>query len=99
MLLPWAMNGIPEDSETPAVAAPTMVQQPLADLGGGETIREIHQDTPFSMVALTAGDLTATSARVRAKKADGSWGPWYETEQLQGVGAPLELRQSPDRPA
>ena len=89
MLLPWAINGIPEDSETPAVAAPTMVQQPLADLGGGETIREIHQDTPFSMVALTAGDLTATSARVRAKKADGSWGPWYETEQLQGVGADL----------
>ena len=24
MLLPWAINGIPEDSETPAVAAPTM---------------------------------------------------------------------------
>ena len=42
MLLPWAINGIPEDSETPAVAAPTMVQQPLADLGGGETIREIR---------------------------------------------------------
>ena len=64
-----------------------MAQQPLTDLGGGETIREIHQDTPFSMVALTSQDLTGTSARVRAKKADGSWGPWYDAETLEGVGA------------
>ena len=27
-----------------------------------------------------------TSARVRAKKPDGSWGPWYEAEALEGVG-------------
>ena len=32
------------------------------------------------MVALTGGDLTGTSARVRAKHADGSWGPWYDAE-------------------
>ena len=38
------------------------------------------------MVALTAEDLTGTSARVRAKKPDGSWGPWYEAEALEGVG-------------
>ena len=41
------------------------------------------------MVALTAEDLTGTSARVHAKKDDGSWGPWYEAEQLDGVGADL----------
>ena len=66
--------------------APQLAQQPLSRLGGGETVREIHQDTPFSMVALTADDLTGTSARVRAKKSDGSWGPWYEAEALEGVG-------------
>lgn len=32
------------------------------------------------MVALTGSDLTGTSARVRAKRADGSWGPWYKAE-------------------
>ena len=71
-------------------------QQPLTGLGGGETIREVHQDTPFSMVALTAEDLTGTSARVRAKKSDGSWGPWYEAETLDGVGDPTpRLRAAP----
>ena len=31
------------------------------------------------MVALTGADLSGTSARIRAKLADGSWGPWYAT--------------------
>ena len=86
-MLPWAINGLPGDNDArPSLEAPQLVQQPLTGIGGGETIREIHQDTPFSMVALTATDLTGTSARVRAKKADGSWGPWYEAEALEGVG-------------
>ncbi len=89
VLLPWALSGAPGDDPTPQVPAPQVAQQPLTDLGGGETIREIHQETPFSMVALTAEDLTGTTARVRAEKADGSWGPWYEAEQLGGVGADL----------
>ncbi len=89
VLLPWAISGAPDPDERPAKAAPQMVQQPLTDLGGGETVRELHQDTPFSMVALTSADLTGTSARVRAKKDDGSWGPWYDAEQLDGVGADL----------
>ncbi len=66
--------------------APQLAQQPLTGLGGGETIREVHQDSPFSMVAVTAEDLTGTTARVRAKKPDGSWGPWYDAETLEGVG-------------
>ena len=41
------------------------------------------------MVALTAEDLTGTSASVRAKKSDGTWGPWYEAEAMEGVGARL----------
>ncbi|HEY6646903.1 MAG TPA: cold-shock protein, partial [Mycobacterium sp.] len=79
VLLPWAINGLPGDGDNrPSLPAPQLAQQPLTGLGGGETIREVHQATPFSMVALTAEDLTGTSAKVRAMKADGSWGPWYE---------------------
>ncbi|MCV7171496.1 LGFP repeat-containing protein [Mycobacterium manitobense] len=87
LLLPLAVDGLPGDrDDAPGIEAPKLAEQPLAGLGGGETIREIHQDTPFSLVALTSDDLTGTSARVRAKKADGSWGPWYEAEALDGVG-------------
>ena len=87
VMLPWAINGLPgDDSDKPAAEAPQVAQQPLTGLGGGETIREVHQDSPFSMVALTAEDLTGTTARVRAKKPDGSWGPWYDAETLEGVG-------------
>jgi uncharacterized protein with LGFP repeats len=87
VMLPWAIIGLPDDDdEQPSLGAPQLAQQPLTGLGGGETIREIHQDTPFSMVALTAEDLTGTSARVRAKQPDGTWGPWYEAEALEGVG-------------
>nr|WP_197516044.1 LGFP repeat-containing protein [Mycobacterium sp. 1465703.0] len=56
-----------------------LAEQPLVGLGPGVTVREISQDTPFSLVALT-GDLAGTSTRVRAKHPDGSWGPWYQTE-------------------
>src|SRR4030088_2157990 len=56
-----------------------LTEQPLIGLGGGVTVRELSQETPFSLVALT-GDLTGSSTRVRAKRPDGSWGPWYQTE-------------------
>lgn len=56
-----------------------LAEQPLVGLGGGVTVRQISQATPFSLVALT-GDLAGTSTRVRAKRTDGSWGPWYQTE-------------------
>ncbi len=85
-LMPWAITGLPGDEPTAPADDTRLTQQPLTGLGGGETIRELHQDSPFSMVALTASDLTGTSARVRAKKPDGSWGPWYEAEALDGVG-------------
>jgi uncharacterized protein with LGFP repeats len=87
VILPWAFDGLPGDrDEQPLASTPMIVERPLTGVGGGETVREVHQDTPFSMVALTADDMTGTSARVRAKKSDGSWGPWYEAEALDGVG-------------
>jgi uncharacterized protein with LGFP repeats len=87
VMLPFAVQGTPFGHDGRPLADQTqLVSQPLTGIGGGETIREIHRDIPFSLVALTAADLSDTSARVRAKKADGSWGPWYEAEALDGVG-------------
>jgi uncharacterized protein with LGFP repeats len=87
VILPWALPSTPFDEDHRPLAEQTQLsQQPLTGLGSGETIREIHQDTPFSLVALTAADLSGTSAKVRAKKPDGSWGPWYQAENLDGAG-------------
>lgn len=66
IVVPWALSGTGDEHHNPAADAPSLTQQPLDDLGGGETIREIHQDEPFSLVALTAQDLDGTSARIRA---------------------------------
>lgn len=65
--------------EPPRTQDTQLAEQPLIGLGGGVTVRELTQGTPFSLVALT-GDLAGTSTRVRAKRPDGSWGPWYQTE-------------------
>ncbi|WP_193791115.1 LGFP repeat-containing protein [Mycobacterium paraense] len=65
--------------EPPRSQDTQLAEQPLIGLGGGVTVRELSQGTPFSLVALT-GDLAGTSTRVRAKRPDGSWGPWYQTE-------------------
>src|ERR1700733_13455637 len=89
VILPWAADTATGHREQPARPGDTqLAQRPLVGLGGGVTVREISQTTPFSMVALTGGDLGGTSARIRARHADGSWGPWYETEALAGPGGP-----------
>lgn len=84
-MVPWAINGLPGTARQPAPSAgdTVLAQQPLAGIGGGETIRELRQAEPFSMVALTGSNLTGTSARVRAEQPDGSWGRWYTTEQFE----------------
>jgi uncharacterized protein with LGFP repeats len=67
-----------------------LAEHALVGLGGGVTVRELTQAAPFSLVALT-GDLAGTSTRVRAKRPDGSWGPWYQTEyetEAPDSGAP-----------
>jgi uncharacterized protein with LGFP repeats len=90
VILPWAVaSGTGHRDQPVRVGNTQLAQQPLVGLGGGVTVREVSQATPFSMVALTGGDLTGTSARVRVRHADGSWGPWYEThatETLQASG-------------
>ena len=85
VVLPWTVDGIltPQRDDGPNAADTLLAQQPLTGLGGGESIREVSQATPFSMVALTGTDLTGTSARMRAKRPDGSWGPWYEADTVE----------------
>lgn len=81
VIVSW-ITGTARDRGTPSAARPhdtQLSEQPLIGLTGGVTVREINQPTPFSLVALT-GDLAGTSTRVRAKRPDGSWGPWYQTE-------------------
>ena len=83
LMAPLAINGGSDRQPTPSADDTVLVQQPLAGVGGGETVREISQPTPFSMVALTGTDLSATSARIRAKRPDGSWGPWYHAHNME----------------
>ncbi|WP_280272328.1 N-acetylmuramoyl-L-alanine amidase [Nocardia wallacei] len=68
------------DPHSPALA-PGAVAPELADRVGAE-VKELSRETPFSMVALTAENLSGTKALVRAKTSDGSWGPWFSTEQV-----------------
>lgn len=80
VIVSWVLNRPAHSAhERPPAQDTQLVEQPLIGLGGGVTVRELTQDTPFSLVALT-GDLTGTSTRVRAKRPDGSWGPWYQAE-------------------
>ncbi|OBK30156.1 cold-shock protein [Mycobacterium asiaticum] len=80
VIVAWVLIRPGGDAHPASPARDTqLAEQPLIGLGGGVTVRELTQATPFSLVALT-GDLTGSSARVRAKRPDGSWGSWYQVE-------------------
>jgi uncharacterized protein with LGFP repeats len=81
VVVSWVVDSIRHEAApaVPPVPDTQLSEQPLVGLGGGVTVRELTQNTPFSLVALT-GDLAGTSTRVRAKRPDGAWGPWYQTE-------------------
>jgi len=49
---------------------------------GAVTVKELTQDNPFRMVALTSNSATAPAAKVRAKQPDGTWGPWLSTTRI-----------------
>jgi uncharacterized protein with LGFP repeats len=81
VIVSWVVypTGHSDHASPPPSPQTQLAEQPLIGLGGGVTVRELSQKTPFSLVALT-GDLSGTSMRVRAKRSDGSWGPWYKAE-------------------
>ena len=84
VIVPSATSPTP-DGPAPRAGDVQLSQQPLVGLRGGVTVREVTSAQSFSMVALTGGDLTGTSARVRAKRADGTWGQWYDAEVLEST--------------
>ncbi|WP_188587555.1 N-acetylmuramoyl-L-alanine amidase [Gordonia jinhuaensis] len=50
----------------------------------GAVVKEISQKTPFSMVGLTWDGIADTTAYIRARQADGSWGPWIAADPAEG---------------
>ncbi|WP_410871687.1 N-acetylmuramoyl-L-alanine amidase [Nocardia sp. A7] len=76
--------------DTPALS-PGAVGADVIDQVGAQ-VKELTQDTPFSMVALTARDLTNTTTKLRARQQDGNWGPWYDAD-------PLDTRATDHTPA
>lgn len=71
------------DPNRPALA-PGVVPNDLMDQVGAQ-VKEITRDTPFSMVALTAKEMAGTTAMIRAKRPDGSWGEWYSAEPVDST--------------
>ncbi|MGW4328386.1 N-acetylmuramoyl-L-alanine amidase [Nocardia sp. NPDC004573] len=66
--------------DTPALSPGAVSPELLSQVGA--QVKELSSDTPFSMVALTARELTDTKATIRARQPDGTWGPWYDTEPV-----------------
>ncbi|WP_280502928.1 N-acetylmuramoyl-L-alanine amidase, partial [Nocardia farcinica] len=77
-----APGGLPGDltPDSPALA-PGVLPRELLDRLGAQ-VKELSRDEPFSMVALTAPDLSGTVAMVRARESDGTWGEWYPAEPV-----------------
>ncbi|CAM2917033.1 uncharacterized protein with LGFP repeats [Williamsia muralis] len=57
------------------------------DVPEGAIVKEVGQEDPFSMVGLTWQGVANTTAYVRAKQIDGSWGPWVSADRVDGVSA------------
>ncbi|ORI12943.1 cold-shock protein [Rhodococcus sp. 1163] len=76
-------------AQAPTPLAPNDVSAPVTPPAGddpgaplGAVVKELKQDTPFSMVALTSTGLDNASAQIRRQLDDGSWGPWLATEPV-----------------
>lgn len=85
-----APGGATAQAPIPRVDASAPVNPEAADPTGpplGAAVKEISQDTPFSMVALTSEQLNGASAQVRRQLEDGSWGPWLQTAPVDTTGS------------
>ncbi|MFI6570672.1 N-acetylmuramoyl-L-alanine amidase [Nocardia fluminea] len=76
--------------DTPALS-PGAVGADVIDQVGAQ-VKELTQDTPFSMVAVTARDMANTTTKLRARQLDGNWGPWYNAD-------PVDTRANDQVPA
>jgi len=71
---------IAEPAPMPVPVIPGISPTTIDQLGA--TVKELTRNTPFSLVALTAHDLTGVQARLRARNPDGAWGPWLSTDEV-----------------
>ena len=81
-----ASSGLPTgEVEVSLANAPdaTGVDRDVA--AGSNPVKEVTSETPFTMMGVTwKGSHPEAVANVRAKGPDGSWGPWYEAESVDG---------------
>ena len=74
-------------AEVPLSSAPSAAGVDSDIASGSAPVKEVTSETPFSMVGVTwKGHNPSAVAAVRAKNPDGSWGPWYEAESVDGKG-------------
>ncbi|WP_312884889.1 N-acetylmuramoyl-L-alanine amidase, partial [Nocardia barduliensis] len=66
--------------DTPALSPGAVTPELMSQVGA--QVKELSSETPFSMVALTAKELADTTATIRARQPDGTWGPWYDAEPV-----------------
>ncbi len=76
----------PAPSASAQVPVPPLEKAAPGDDPGaplGAVVKELRQDEPFSMVALTSTSLDGAVAQVRRQLDDGSWGEWNSTEPIE----------------
>jgi len=81
-LTPLAPPAAPGETTPGDIAAPVPGEVSPETLGA--TVKEVTQDTPFSMVGVTAADLESSVTQLRAKLSDGSWGEWITPDLVDG---------------
>ncbi|MFC8177328.1 N-acetylmuramoyl-L-alanine amidase [Rhodococcus sp. NPDC057297] len=94
---PSAQAPVPGRNDVAAPIAPP-ASPPAGDDPGaplGAVVKELRQDDPFSMVALTSTAVDGAVAQVRRQLDDGSWGPWIATEPIDTAAS--DVAAEPDK--
>ncbi|MET0196788.1 MAG: cold-shock protein, partial [Rhodococcus fascians] len=94
---PSAQAPVPGRNDVAAPIAPP-AELPAGDDPGaplGAVVKELRQDDPFSMVALTSTAVDGAVAQVRRQLDDGSWGPWIATEPIDTAAS--DVAAEPDK--
>ncbi|MDJ0394303.1 N-acetylmuramoyl-L-alanine amidase [Rhodococcus sp. G-MC3] len=95
---PSAQAPVPSLDRHDAAAPVEPSQLPAGDDPGaplGAVVKELRQDDPFSMVALTSTAPGNAVAQLRRQLDDGSWGPWIATEPIDTASS--DAAPAPDK--